>query len=111
MARPRAWGQAITSTVTVRTTASSTSPSSDQTTNVTTAGRGGDVEEQRGEAVGERLGPAAAGLGVGDEALDAGERGVVADGVDPDPERRSRSTTVPATTRSPRPWRPAATRR
>ena len=37
MARPRACGQAITSTVTVRTTASSTSPSAVQTTNVTIA--------------------------------------------------------------------------
>jgi hypothetical protein len=35
MASPSAWGQAMTSTVTVRTMASSTSPSADHTTNVT----------------------------------------------------------------------------
>jgi len=34
MARPRAWGQAITSTVTVRVMASSTEPSSVQTVKV-----------------------------------------------------------------------------
>ena len=76
-------------------------PSAVQTTNVTTAGAGGDVEQQGGEAVGERLGPAAAGLGLGDEALDAGQAWC---------RRRRRRTatriaesvdTVPATTRSP----------
>ena len=37
IARPSAWGQAITSTVTVRTTASSVSPSANHTMTVTTA--------------------------------------------------------------------------
>ena len=46
-------------------------------------GGGGDVEEQGGEAVSERLRSAPAGLGVGDEPLDPGEGGVLADGVDP----------------------------
>ena len=36
MASPRAWGQAITSTVTVRSIAWSGSPSTSQTTKVTT---------------------------------------------------------------------------
>ena len=36
MAKPRAWGQAITSTVTVRSIAWSGSPSSSQTAKVTT---------------------------------------------------------------------------
>jgi hypothetical protein len=36
MARPRAWGQAMTSTDTVRTTASSLRPASDQAAKVTT---------------------------------------------------------------------------
>ena len=88
MARPRACGQAMTSTVTVRTTASSTSPSADPGHERDDAGGDGDVEQQRGEAVGERLGPAAAGLGLGHQALDAGQRGVVADRVDPHPDRR-----------------------
>ena len=88
IASPRACGQAITSTVTVRTMASSTSPSSDHTTNVIDPGGDRDVEQQRGEPVGQRLGPAAARLRVGDQPLDAGQRGVVADGVDADPDRR-----------------------
>ena len=51
-------------------------------------GGGGDVEEQGGEAVGERLSSAPAGLGVGDEPLDPGEGGVLADGIDPESQRR-----------------------
>jgi hypothetical protein len=51
-------------------------------------GTEGDPEEQRGEAVRERLRPAATLLGVGDEAFDAGQRGVGADGVNPEPDRR-----------------------
>ena len=88
IASPRAWGQAITSTVTVLVMAVSRSPIADHTTNVTTPAADGDVEQQRGEAVGERLGPAVAGLGVGDQPLDAGQGGVVADGVDAHPDRR-----------------------
>ena len=88
IARPRACGQAMTSTVTVLTTASSTSPS-DCPRHERDDGSGDrDVEQQGGEAVGERLGPAVAGLGVGDEALDAGQRGVVADCFDAHPHRR-----------------------
>ena len=48
------------------------------------------VEQQGGEAVGQGLGPAVAGLGVGDEPLDPGQRRVVTDGLDPDPDRRVR---------------------
>ena len=50
-------------------------------------GRGGDVEQPSGEPVGEYLGAAVGRLGVGDEPLDAGEGGVVADGGDPHPDR------------------------
>ena len=51
--------------------------------------RGGDsdVEQQGGEPVGEYLGSALAGLGVGDEPLDPGQGGVVTDGVDTHPDR------------------------
>ena len=51
--------------------------------------RGGDsdVEQQGGEPVGEHLSSALAGLGVGDEPLDPGQGGVVADGVDTHPDR------------------------
>ena len=52
------------------------------------AGGGGDVEEQGGEAVGQDLGPAAARLGFGHQALDAGQGGVVTHGVDPHPDGR-----------------------
>ena len=48
----------------------------------------GDVEQPRREAVREHLGPATGLLGLGDEALDAGQGGVVADRLDPDPDRR-----------------------
>ena len=51
-------------------------------------GPGRDVEQQRREAIGEHLGPTPAGLGVGDEALDAGERGVLPHRVDLDAHRR-----------------------
>ena len=57
MARPNACGQAMTSTVTVRSTAWSVWPSAVHTMNVGGAGGDRDVEEQRGEPVGERLGP------------------------------------------------------
>ena len=51
-------------------------------------GAGRDVEQQRREAIGEHLGPTPARLGVGDEALDAGERGVLPHRVDLDAYRR-----------------------
>ena len=82
IARPSACGHAITSTVTVCSTASSASPTSIHTTNVTIAGAGGHVEQQRRGAVGQRLRARARRLRFGDEPLDAGERGVVADRLD-----------------------------
>ena len=51
-------------------------------------GAGRDVEQQRREAIGEHLGPTPTRLGVGDEALDAGERGVLPHRVDLDAHRR-----------------------
>ena len=51
------------------------------------AGGRGDVEEQCGGAVGQRLRTRARRLRLGDEPLDAGERGVVADGLDPHADR------------------------
>ena len=48
---------------------------------------GGDVEEEGGEAVGEHLRPAVARLGIGHQALDPGQCGVVADRVDPHADR------------------------
>ena len=51
--------------------------------------RGGrHVEERGGGAVGERLGARARALCLGDEALDAGQRGVLAHPVDADAQRR-----------------------
>ena len=88
IASPRACGQAITSTVTVRITPSDGSPSSVQTTIVDDRGAGGEVEQRGGGPIGERLGPGLRRLGVGHQTLDAGQRGVVADGVDTDPDRR-----------------------
>ena len=86
MARPRACGQAITSTVTVRSTASSALPSSVQAMNVMTPAAGGEVEQEGGRPVGEGLGPRGGGLGLGHEPLDPGEGGVLAGAVDLDPE-------------------------
>ena len=88
IARPSACGHEMTSTVTVRVMASPTSPSSVQTTNVTAAARGRQVEERGGGAVGERLGARARALRLGDETLNAGQRGVLADPVDADAQRR-----------------------
>ncbi len=88
IAKPRACGQAMTSTVTVRTTASSTLPASSQATNVIDPSGRGDVEQNRRKAVGEHLGAAAAGLGVGHETLDPGQRRFVSDGVHPYTHRR-----------------------
>jgi hypothetical protein len=63
-------------------------------------GGGGDVEQQRREPVGEHLGPAAAGLGLGHQTLDAGQRRVATHGVDR--TRMAESVdTVPATVLSP----------
>ena len=57
MASPSAWGQAMTSTVAVRTKASSGSPRAIHTTKVSSTSPDGDVEERRGSPVGEGLGP------------------------------------------------------
>ena len=91
IARPRACGQAITSTVTVRSTASSGSPSSDPDDERDQGGADGDVEQQRRGPIGEDLRPGARRLGLGDEPLDAGQRGVVADGLRPGCAGRNRS--------------------
>ena len=51
--------------------------------------RGGaecEPEQQRGGPVGDPLGPGRGRLRVGDQLLDAGQRGVVAGGGDPDPQ-------------------------
>ena len=81
--------------------ASSISPASAQAMNVITAVAEGDVEQQRGEAIGERLRPAAGLLRLVHKALDTGEGGVGTDGIDHARVPTSRSDTVPATTRSP----------
>ena len=54
---------------------------------VSRRGAGCDVEEQRGEPVGERLRRGSAGLRLGDESLNAGERGVIADRFDSNADR------------------------
>ena len=88
MASPSAWGQAMTSTVTVRTTALSRLAGRHPGHEGDQPGDGGDVEQQGGEPVGQGLGPTAAGLGLGHESLDAGQGGVLADGLDLDPDGR-----------------------
>ena len=55
--------------------------------NVAIPGTGGDVEQKGGEAVGQGLGPALRGLGLGHQALDAREGSVLTDSVDPNPHR------------------------
>ena len=110
MARPRAWGQAMTSTVTVRTTASSSEPGRPPGYEGDHAGAGRDVEEQGREAVGQGLGPAP------DAWASATSRWMPARAVSsPTASTRTRRaesvTTVPATTGSPRPWPPVGIRR
>ena len=90
IANPRACGQAITSTVTDAHDGVVDAPGEQPGDERHGSRGGGDVEQDRREAVGEHLGAAAAGLGVGDEALDPGQRRVVADGVHPNPQRRVR---------------------
>ena len=86
MARPSAWGQAITSTVMNRISASWGSPHQPGHERDQTRCQG--VPEQQGSCpVGEALGPRGRALGVRDEALNAGERRVVADRGDPAPDR------------------------
>ena len=88
IANPRACGQAMTETVTVRTTASVDAAGEQPGNERHRTSGGGDVEENGGEAVGQRLGPAAARLGVGDEPLNPGQGGVVTDRVDTHADRR-----------------------
>ena len=87
IASPSACGQAMTSTVTVRTTASLTSPLSRPCQERDQSSARGDVEEQRGKPVGQSLRAALGSLRLGDQALNAGERRVVADRRDLDPDR------------------------
>src|SRR5680860_985519 len=49
-----------------------------------------DVEEDCGETIGQDLGVGPRGLGVCHHPLDSGKRGVVAEGVDPEADRRPR---------------------
>ena len=87
IARPRACGQAITKHgdgAGDRGVEIADRPPHDERDD---RGGDGDVEQQRGEAVGEHLSSALAGLGVGDEPLDPGQGGVVTDGVDTHPDR------------------------
>ena len=62
------------------------SPIAAQTTNVSAPGRDGDVEQERRGAVGERLSPRPRRLGLADQPLDPRERGLLADGLDRDPD-------------------------
>ena len=86
MARPEGVRAGDHQTVTVRVTASSTPPSSVQTTNVMSPATGGEVEQERRGPVGQRLRPGRGRLRLGDQPLDPGQRGVVPDGGDPDPQ-------------------------
>ena len=87
IASPSACGHAITSTVTVRSTASSGIADARPHDERDDAGRRSRRRTGCGGAVGERLARRTRGLRLLHEALDPGERRVVADGVDPDPDR------------------------
>ena len=95
----------------MRSTASPVSPIAAQTTNVSDARGDRDVEEHRGGAVGERLRARSRCLRLADEALDARERRVVADGLDPDPHRAVGRDRAGDDAVAGGPWRPASTRR
>ena len=62
IARPSACGHAITSTLIERSTALDASPSASHTANVTQRRSRGDVEQQRGEAIGQAPGRGSARL-------------------------------------------------
>ena len=79
IANPSACGHAITSTVTVRSTASSAVPIASHVKNVIDRGGRRHVEEERRGAIGERLRARARRLGFRDEPLDTGQRSAVAD--------------------------------
>ena len=90
IARPSAWGQAMTSTVAVRTSAPSGSPCSHQNDERDDAGAEGDVEQHGGRPVGQGLGMRCRGLRRGDQAHDPRQRGRVAGRRHPDPQRAAR---------------------
>ena len=110
MARPSAWGQAMTSTVAVRTSATSGSPRSHQATSVMTPATESDVEEERGGPIGQVLRREP-------DACAAATRRMIPDSAVSSPiaVTRTRSeppaATVPPTTGRPGASRPAATRR
>ena len=84
IARPRACGQAMTSTVAVRTSAPfrvALQPPEDERD---APGGERDVEQDRGGAVGERLGPRRRRLGRRDHPHDPRQRRLLADGGHPD---------------------------
>ena len=66
----------------------------------TIARASGCSESERRSAIGQGLGPAVRGLGLGSHAHDSRQRGVLADSLDADPEAAP-AATVPATTASP----------
>ena len=76
----------MTSTVMVRMTASSGWPTKAHTTAVTHADAEREPEQPARRAVGQPLGARRRVLRLGDQPLDAGERGVVTDRGDLDPQ-------------------------
>ena len=86
MARPRACGQAITSTVMVRTTAWSGSPSSVHTMAVITPASSANQNSHAAARSAIRCAREEEFCASADQSLDAGQRGVVADGGDLDPQ-------------------------
>ena len=86
IARPRACGQAITSTVIVRTTASSGMPSSGPDDRGEHAGAESEPEQPAAARSAIRCAREVEFCASVDQALDAGQGGVVADGGDLDPQ-------------------------
>ena len=86
IASPSACGQAMTSTVAVRTSAPSGSPERPPADQRDRAGGERDVEQERRGPVGQRLGTRRRCLRLRDQAHDPGQRRRVADGRDPDAE-------------------------
>ena len=111
IARPRAWGQAITSTVTVRSIAWSRLTQSQPHRQGEDAGAHGEVEQQRRRPVGQGLGPGAGGLGLLDQSSDPGQGGFLPDRVDLDPQGRVGDHRPGDHPGAARPWAPGGTRR
>ena len=111
IARPRACGQAMTSTVAVRTSAPSGSPSSHQPTRVIAPAREGDVEQEGGGPVGQRLRAGRRRLRLRDQAHDPGQGRLVAGRGDLDPERAAGGDGAGDDLRRRAAWRRRATRR